>query len=55
MILELVPVLSLFFLLTSTAGSALWVVRLESEKRRPLNPEEPVRRAEAVTYEDDPV
>ncbi|KAI6352211.1 hypothetical protein MCOR25_009481 [Pyricularia grisea] len=55
MILELVPVLSLFFLLTSTAGSALWVVRLESEKRRALNPEEPVATAEAVTYEDDPV
>ena len=32
MILELVPVLSMFFLLTSAAGSALWSVHIEREK-----------------------
>jgi len=33
MILELVPILNFFFLLTSTAGSALWVSRLEHQAR----------------------
>lgn len=56
MILELIPVLSLFFLLTSTAGSALWVARLESERRGPLESDEPTAaRDDIVTYEDDPV
>jgi hypothetical protein len=31
--LQLVPVLSMFFLLTTAAGSALWVVKLEEQKR----------------------
>jgi len=31
--LQLVPVISMFFLLTTAAGSALWVVRLEEERR----------------------
>ncbi|KAI1365134.1 hypothetical protein F5Y08DRAFT_191532 [Xylaria arbuscula] len=35
MILGLIPVLSFFFLLTSTAGSALWAARLEHEMRGP--------------------
>lgn len=34
MILELIPVLSLFFLLTSAAGSAMWVAKLEERKRQ---------------------
>ncbi len=33
LLLQLVPVLSMFFLLTSAAGSALWVVQLEKQKR----------------------
>ncbi|KAI0505379.1 hypothetical protein F5B22DRAFT_651761 [Xylaria bambusicola] len=33
MILGLIPVLSFFFLLTSTAGSALWAARLEHQMR----------------------
>ncbi|PQE26569.1 endo- -beta-xylanase-like protein [Rutstroemia sp. NJR-2017a BBW] len=33
LLLQLVPVLSMFFLLTSAAGSALWVVKLEEQKR----------------------
>lgn len=31
--LQLVPVLSMFFLLTSAAGSALWAVQLEKQRR----------------------
>ncbi|KAI9897057.1 hypothetical protein N3K66_008079 [Trichothecium roseum] len=34
MILELIPILSLFFLLTTTAGAALWVVRIEEERKK---------------------
>lgn len=33
MLMELVPVLSLFFLLTTTAGAAMWVAKLEERKR----------------------
>lgn len=33
LLLQLVPVLSMFFLLTTAAGSALWVVKLEKQKR----------------------
>ncbi|KAI9150135.1 Outer spore wall protein RRT8 [Paramyrothecium foliicola] len=36
MILELIPVLSFFFLLTTTAGSAMWVAELEEKHRRRL-------------------
>ncbi|CAJ2508520.1 Uu.00g135460.m01.CDS01 [Anthostomella pinea] len=35
MLLQLVPILSFFFLLTSTAGSALWTVKLEKQMRAP--------------------
>ncbi|KJR87569.1 uncharacterized protein SPSK_01881 [Sporothrix schenckii 1099-18] len=34
MLLELVPVLSFFFLLTSAAGSALWAAELEGQRRQ---------------------
>ncbi|KAK2616588.1 hypothetical protein QQS21_000411 [Conoideocrella luteorostrata] len=33
MILELIPILSFFFLLTTTAGSALWAARIEDERK----------------------
>lgn len=33
MILELVPVLSFFFLLTTAAGSAMWAADLEKARR----------------------
>lgn len=33
MILEFIPILSLFFLLTSSAGSALWVADMEDERK----------------------
>lgn len=32
LLLQLIPVLSMFFLLTTAAGSALWVVKLEEQK-----------------------
>ncbi|KAG5982389.1 hypothetical protein E4U55_001983 [Claviceps digitariae] len=34
MLLELIPVLSFFFLLTTTAGSAIWAARIEDERKR---------------------
>lgn len=37
MILELIPVLSFFFLLTTTAGCGLWVSKLESKARGTSN------------------
>lgn len=43
MILELIPVLSLPFLFTTTAGAAMFAARLEEEIRRG-----------PVSYEDDP-
>ncbi|KAL8375836.1 hypothetical protein RB595_007113 [Gaeumannomyces hyphopodioides] len=55
MILELVPVLSLFFLLTSTAGAALWVAKLESETRVVVPEDAVAAGAAGVPYEDDPV
>ncbi|KAI3319859.1 hypothetical protein HD806DRAFT_508138 [Xylariaceae sp. AK1471] len=41
MILELVPILSFFFLLTSTAGSAMWAAKLEKRMRVPPEAEAP--------------
>lgn len=35
MILELIPVLSFFFLLTTTTGAALWVAKMEQDRRAP--------------------
>ena len=34
MILELIPILSFFFLLTTSTGSALWTARMEHESRQ---------------------
>lgn len=53
MILELVPPLSMIFLLTTATGSALWAVRIEQERqyeddeRQPLNQDTP-------SYTDEP-
>lgn len=33
LILQLIPLLSMFFLLTTAAGSALWVVELERKRK----------------------
>ena len=66
MLMQLVPVLSFFFLLTSTTGSALWAAELEGARR--LHDQEAERRrrqllagasilpeAEPPHYEDNPV
>lgn len=56
MLLQLVPVLSMFFLLTTACGSALWVVRLEQQKR--LLQELPVGVVDdeaPPAYTDDPI
>ncbi|KAG6241025.1 hypothetical protein E4U25_007025 [Claviceps purpurea] len=34
MVLELIPILSFFFLLTTTTGSAIWVAKIENERNR---------------------
>ncbi|TDZ35098.1 hypothetical protein C8035_v009998 [Colletotrichum spinosum] len=56
MILELIPVLSFFFLLTTSAGAGLWAARIENEKRRQAV-ESLVEESQSPPppYEDDPV
>lgn len=51
LILQLLPVLSMLFLLTTAAGSALWVAKLE-EKRRSLS--SPDDLESTSQYEDHP-
>lgn len=41
LILQLIPIMSMFFLLTSAAGSALWAVHLEQEKSAIREDDEP--------------
>lgn len=55
MILQLIPVLSMFFLLTSAVGSALWSVRLEHEKVDRETGQEDDEGLPAYTDDDDPV
>lgn len=52
LLLQLVPVLSMLFLLTTAAGSALWVVELEQKRRarEQTTPADP-----PPDYEDNPV
>jgi hypothetical protein len=54
MILQLVPVLSMLFLLTSAAGSALWAVRIEEEERAAYEAHAE-REAMPEAYADEPV
>ncbi|CRK43029.1 hypothetical protein BN1723_005485 [Verticillium longisporum] len=65
MILELIPVFSFFFLLTTSAGSAMWAARIEDEKRRLAvgdlvgdgspSATSPSQAVPPPAYEDDPV
>lgn len=48
--LQLVPVLSMLFLLTTAAGSALWAVDLEKQGRQ-----QEAQSHEGPEYADDPV
>ncbi|KAI4278814.1 MAG: hypothetical protein LQ337_000711 [Flavoplaca oasis] len=51
LILQLVPVLSMLFLLTTATGSALWASKLEEERKSAKVLSDP---APAPTYQDDP-
>ena len=53
LILQLVPVLSMFFLLSTAAGSALWVVKLEDARRDYFVT--PQNGASQEAYVDDPI
>ncbi|KAL2135246.1 hypothetical protein VTI74DRAFT_9231 [Chaetomium olivicolor] len=58
MILELIPILSFFFLLTTTAGAAMWVSKMEERARirvgRHITPEDHAHHdAAAPHYHDD--
>lgn len=65
MLLELVPILSLFFLLTSTSGAALWTIKLEKQAREqpvlavpaaaPVNSQEHDPDEPPPPYVDNPV
>ncbi|EPE24977.1 hypothetical protein GLAREA_11558 [Glarea lozoyensis ATCC 20868] len=57
LLLQLVPVFSMFFLLTSACGSALWVAKLEEQKRLIREAPVPVVDEEAPppAYTDDPI
>lgn len=52
LLLQLVPVLSMLFLLTTAAGSALWVVKLEKERQAVETDSDGQARDR---YVDDPV
>ncbi|KAK0517481.1 hypothetical protein JMJ35_000636 [Cladonia borealis] len=53
LLLQLIPVLSMLFLLTTAAGSALWVTKLEAQRRALEENVEDGRARER--YVDDPV
>jgi hypothetical protein len=57
LLLQLVPVFSMFFLLTSACGSALWVVQLEEQKRLLQEAPMPIVDEEAPppAYTDNPI
>jgi hypothetical protein len=57
LLLQLVPVFSMFFLLTSACGSALWVAKLEEQKQLLREAPVPVVDEEAPppAYTDDPI
>ena len=54
LVLQLIPVLSMFFLLTSAAGSALWVVKLEEQKRLVAEAQTQPVQANTVDEEEPP-
>lgn len=57
LMLQLVPVLSMFFLLTTACGSALWAVKLEEQRRiEEANPQAViVEGEEPPPYTDGPI
>lgn len=55
MIFELIPVLSMFFLITTTLGSALWVADMEDERKEQAVRDLVGEPVPPPPYEDDPV
>lgn len=60
LVLQLIPVLSMVFLLTTAAGSALWAAQIEHEEDRVLAEQEGSieredRPPDYSEYVDDPV
>jgi hypothetical protein len=55
LMLQLVPVLSMLFLMTSAAGSSLWAVQLEKEQRERERQVDPDVVDPPPRYEDDPI
>lgn len=60
MILEIIPVLNFFFLLTTTAGAAMWVAKMEDRARtrvgRPITEQDDIHHDDdGPVYHDDPV
>lgn len=62
MVLELVPIFSFFFLLTSTTGAALWTAKIEERARGRASgrtalviPQENDADEPPPPYEDNPV
>jgi hypothetical protein len=56
LLLQLIPVLSMLFLLTTAAGSSLWAVKLENDgSESTLMPPQPEEEDMPPPYEDDPV
>ncbi|KAL2166130.1 hypothetical protein VTG60DRAFT_3269 [Thermothelomyces hinnuleus] len=57
MILELVPILSFFFLLTSTAGAAMWAAKMEERARtrvgQPITDEDRPQDVDGPVYHDE--
>jgi hypothetical protein len=51
LVLQLIPVLSMLFLLTTAAGSALWAARLEDEEQGEVES----NQRPSEQYADDPV
>lgn len=54
MILNLIPILSFFFLLTTTAGAALWTARIE-DRRKQRAAVEPIENDAPPPYSDSVV
>ncbi len=56
LLLQLVPVLSMLFLITTAAGSALWAAKIEKARKRPATaPGLEQAPPEYSEYVDNPV
>ena len=53
--LQLIPILSIAFLLTSAAGSGLWAAKLEEEANASEGDEQQRESEPPPIFEDDPI